>query len=128
VKRLVSTARPIFTGDVAGYSKLYPFTDINILTNGKPTVITSKAHHDRLMKERGLHHITLEDVQNDARRIAREDRELTERCDGYDREVETADHYREFRELRDKGAFVEHVPKAKRKQAIAYQQKNEGRW
>ena len=123
LRKLVSNARAIWTRREAGHGKIYPFDDTNLGMR-----IHSKAHHDRVMKERGLVHITVQDARDEGLRLRNEDRKTVEDGEMYDREVEESPEYAEFRALRAKGAFIpDHVPAAKRDKALAYQMKNEVR-
>lgn len=92
-------------GDEAGYGKIYPFYDRSLQMR-----IHNKKHHEQVMKERGLVHYEQADI--DA--IAAEEQREHDRIDAWSKEEDdrraNSPEFREFREMRDKGALTDHLP------------------
>ncbi len=105
LKAKVTKANVIFTGDEAGYSRIYPYFD-----NSLNMRIHSKAHHDRVMREQNLHHVTPEDVAAGARHLSEEQRKIEE-AERADREAlqRNKEMLSEVRRQVDRGMHTDHL-------------------
>jgi hypothetical protein len=108
---MVSAAKPIFTGDVAGYSSTFPYFDRSL-----NCWVHNYQHHERLKKERGLVNISKEDIQEQQRAISAKNRRIEKFQKEEDEKIRSHPGYREFREQVDKGALTDHL-KGKQKEA-----------
>jgi hypothetical protein len=115
---LVSAAKPIFTGDVAGYSSTFPYFDRSL-----NMWIKSYAHHQKVKKERNLVNIDVEDIRANARRIQAESDRIEKWKAEEDDKIRHHPGYREFREQADKGALTSHLS-GKQKEAADKQLKD----
>lgn len=100
-------------GDEAGYGKIYPYYDRSLQMR-----IHNKKHHDQVMKARGLAHYTEADIDAAAALERREHEEIDAWADDYDDRLQNAPEFRQFREMRDKGAMTDHLPPELREKGL----------
>jgi hypothetical protein len=122
LRKLITSANVIWTGDESSYSKIYPYYDRSLKMR-----IHNKQHHDRVMKARGLEHGTANDIEKLGSRLRAQDAECIAKSEKYDRDLEEHPKYRGYREQRAKGVFTEHVPKDKREKFQKALMRNEKR-
>jgi len=111
-KKILTVGRGIWTGDEAGVGKIYPYYDRSLEMR-----IHSKAHHDRVMQERGLQHADAAGVEAEWNEVERDYAEARAYMDEWDDEIAHHPDLRGYREMAAKGKFTDNLPEAFRDRA-----------
>lgn len=91
-------------GGEAGYSKGYPYFDRSLRMR-----ISDRAHHDRVLEQRGLRRVEPGEIEKIGARMRAQDEEIDREIAEQNREIEEAPHFAEFRKQRDSGELVDHI-------------------
>ena len=101
---LLSAGSGIWMGDEAGVGKIYPY-----YSHALQTQLHSHKHREQVMREKGVFEGCVNEITREVDRRTREEDAAIARMEATEVAYEEDPAYRDYKKLRDRGAYGEYV-------------------